>query len=108
MYDAVVELITCISTISTATGIQSDKRLTTQVAYAEVESVSRDEWLAGGAKGLNPTYRFRLPRSSYAGEVSLIYGGRKYAIYRTYESKGEIELYAQIEAGETFHVEATS
>lgn len=102
MYDSVVELITCISTISTTTGIPTRTPEQTQVAYAEVESISRDEWSAAGAEGLNPGYRFKMPISSYNGEAALIYRGVTYAIYRTYEKHGEIELYTHIEAGETY------
>lgn len=126
MYDSVIELVKRVATISDETGIvtvrgnyvetragrqlmtddgrpvRAASPVVTQVAYAEVESISRDEWQAAGAEGLNPGFRFRMPRSSYSGEAALIYGGRMYAIYRTYEKHGEIELYTHIEAGETY------
>ena len=100
MYDSVVELIERTESVDLERGMTTTTKIVTQVAYAQVDSISRDEWLAAGEKGLNPAFRFRLPRSSYGGEASLIYAGKTYAVYRTYEAKNEIELYAHIEAGD--------
>lgn len=101
MYDSVIELISSAVTISTSTGVPAaqDNRRT---AYAHVESVSRSEWYAAGNAGFRPDFRFRLPRSSYSGELALDFAGVRYAIYRTYENKGEVELYAQKATGETY------
>lgn len=101
MFDSVVDLISSDFTISTASGIASEDS-STRTVYAEVESISRAEWFEAGNAGFKPEYRFRMPRSSYAGEMALEFDGVRYSIYRTFESKNEIELYAQKATGETY------
>lgn len=101
MYDSVIDLINGVYTVSTATGIPTATE-TSRTVYAHVESISRSEWYEAGNAGFKPEFRFRLPRSSYAGELALNFGGVRYSIYRTFTEKGEIELYAQKATGETY------
>ena len=126
MYDSVVTLIQRNPVISTDTGIVQElgpfietedgaqlvtadgslvreaSPMTTRIVYAQVDSISRSEWYEAGNAGFKPEYRFRMPRSSYNGELALDFGGVRYSIYRTYTEKGEVELYAQKATGETY------
>ena len=68
--------------------------------YCEVQSVTRSEFFEAGRNGLNPEYVFTVFFADYSGEEIVEYGGKRYAIYRTYLGKNDnLELYAQREGG---------
>lgn len=74
---------------------------TKRKVYANVTSVSADEWFNGGRSGLNPDLRFRLFRHEYRGEEIIEYNGQRYAVYRTYEALNDIlELYVERKKGD--------
>lgn len=63
-------------------------------------SVTQNEFFGGGRNGLNPEMMFKVFRGDYEGERKCEYEGKRYAIYRTYESDEDyIELYVQREGG---------
>lgn len=67
---------------------------------AEVRSVSRAEFFEGSQNGLSPSFVFRVSMFGYAGQKILVYDGKRYSIYRTYETDDNyIELYAEAEVG---------
>ena len=69
--------------------------------YANVTSVSADEWFDGGRNGLNPELRMEVFAPEYHGEEIVEYKGQNYAIYRTYMTKyNTVELYVQKKKGE--------
>lgn len=69
--------------------------------YANVTSVSADEWFEGGRNGLNPELRMEVFAPEYHGEEIVEYKGQNYAIYRTYMTKyNTVELYVQKKKGE--------
>lgn len=73
---------------------------TERKVFCQVESVSLSEWSEGGRNGLNPQYRMTMLKAEYNGEEVLRYKGTQYAIYRTYEEKGDyIELYVEKRKG---------
>ena len=68
--------------------------------YCEVQSVTRSEFFDAGRNGLNPEFVFKIFFGDYDGEEIVEYGGKRYAIYRTYLAKNDnLELYAQREGG---------
>lgn len=76
------------------------KTPTPRQVYAQVDSVTRDEFYEGGRNGLNPEYRFTMFAYDYQGEDTVEYNGRTYAIYRTYLGREDtIELYAERKGG---------
>lgn len=76
------------------------KTPTTRQAYAQVDSVTREEFYEGGRNGLNPEYRFTMFAYDYQGEDTVQYNGRTYGIYRTYLGREDtIELYAERKGG---------
>lgn len=71
------------------------------MVYANVTSVSADEWFEGGRNGLNPDLRFRMFKFEYHGEEIIEYKGQRYAVYRTYEARNDIlELYVERKQGD--------
>lgn len=73
---------------------------TSREVYAQVRSVTRNEFFEGGRNGLNPQYQFTVFRGEYNGEIVCRYMGEQYAIYRTYIADGDyIELYAERQGG---------
>lgn len=76
--------------------------LSRRKAYAQAESVNRDEWQAGGQNKTRPRVRFKLPRSSYKGEAELEYNGERYKVYRPYTKGNQTELYAEKVTGVTY------
>ena len=68
--------------------------------YAQVDSVTRQEFFEGGRNGLNPEYRFTMFRFDYEGETIAEYGGNRYSVYRTYIGRNDtIELYVERKGG---------
>ena len=69
--------------------------------FIEVSSVSRAEFFAAGKTGLTPEFVFKTAAVNYSGESEIEYGGKRYAIYRTYSppESDSIELYVQAKAG---------
>lgn len=73
---------------------------TTRDVYAQVDSVTRQEFFEGGRNGLNPQYRFTMFRFDYEGETIAEYGGNRYSVYRTYIGRNDtIELYVERKGG---------
>lgn len=91
------DVLTLISTVLTQDSIGAFVQTeTARQVYCKVDSVSRDEFFAGGRNGLNPEYRFTIFAGDYQNEKTVIYNGQRYGIYRTYLSKTDlIELYAE-------------
>ena len=68
--------------------------------YAQVDSVTRQEFFEGGRNGLNPEYRFTMFRLDYEGETIVEYGVNRYSVYRTYIGRNDtIELYVERKGG---------
>lgn len=68
--------------------------------YANVQSVTANEFFEGGRNGLNPEYRFTLFYGDYDGQTKVTYNGNNYAVYRTYQARTDIiELYCERKGG---------
>lgn len=73
---------------------------TARDVFAQVDSVTRDEFFDAGRAGLNPAYRFTVFFADYEGEDTVIYDGKPYGIYRTYHARtDELELYCERKGG---------
>jgi len=73
---------------------------TKRTVYANVQSVTRNEWFEGGRNGLNPEFRITMFGPDYQGEEIVEYNGLQYAIYRTYQARTDvIELYVERKKG---------
>lgn len=73
---------------------------TTKDVFCQVDSVTRDEFYAGGRNGLNPEYRITMFGPDYDGQKVIIYGGKRYGVYRTYQARTDIlELYVERKGG---------
>lgn len=80
-------------------GIWHDKEEERKV-FAEVQSVTSNEWFEGGRNGLNPALRFKMFLYDYQGEKVIKFNGQYYTIYRTYVDRNElIELYTEVKKG---------
>lgn len=75
--------------------------------YCKTDSVTRNEFFAGGRSGLNPQYVFTVFAADYEGETVCEYGDKPYAIYRTYLVPGTdyMELYAERKGGTNWQPE---
>lgn len=73
---------------------------TKRLVYANVTSVTADEWFEGGRNGLNPELRVRMFAPDYEGEEVVEINGYLFAIYRTYFARTDIiELYVERRKG---------
>lgn len=80
-------------------GIQQPTE-TTKKIYANVKSVTRDEFFNGGRNGLNPELVLTVFFGDYSGEKIAEVNGIRYTIYRTYQLRNDtIELYTERRAG---------
>ena len=74
--------------------------ITEREVFCQVDSVTASEFFNGGRNGLNPEYRMTMFGGDYAGETMLIYDGKTYSIYRTYQRRDDtIELYVERKGG---------
>ena len=62
-------------------------------------SIGREDWYNAGREGLRPGFVFTTALVNYSGEREARLGGKQYAIYRTYITGNEIELYLEERAG---------
>lgn len=75
---------------------------TKRLVYANVTSVTFQEWSEGGRMGLNPEWRVRMFAPDYQGEEIMEIDGKQYAVYRTYQARTDIlELYVEKRKGKT-------
>ena len=73
---------------------------TKKKVFANVHSVSMNEWFQGGRNGLNPRFQMTMFSGDYADEDVLEYDGVRYTIYRTFLRDDEqIELYVELRKG---------
>ena len=101
MLDTTITLITPGTRTQDAEGIWRDGTPTSREIFARMESVSRNEFYAGGEAGFRPDMRFKVFQAEYQGEEELRWNGAAYAIYRTYQVSGtdDLELYVQRKVG---------
>ena len=94
------DILTLISqTITTdAYGNEVVQETETSV-FCEVNSISQNEFFAAADTELNPEYRFTVFFADYNGEDVVKYNGQRYAIYRTYRTGDNLELYAERKIG---------
>lgn len=73
--------------------------------YAEVDSVSRDEFASSGAAGMQARKKALVWAEEYRDEEEIVISGKRLAIYRTYgpTAAGKIELYAGERVGVNEH-----
>lgn len=68
--------------------------------FAQVRSVTRQEFFDGGRNGLNPSLEFTVFFGDYAGETIIEFNSNRYSVYRTYFSDDDyIELYVERKGG---------
>ncbi|MBQ1574803.1 MAG: phage head closure protein [Clostridiales bacterium] len=70
-----------------------------RTVLCEVDSISQTEFYAAANTELNPEYRFTIFFGDYQGEEICKFNGQRYAIYRTYRSGDNLELYAERKIG---------
>lgn len=77
------------------------ENLSARKVYAQVDSVTRNEFFEAGRNGLNPEFRISMFYYDYNGERLVRYGGKTYSVYRTYHNRtDEIELYVERTGGD--------
>ena len=69
--------------------------------YATKTSVTRQEWSTAGQLGHKADFRLIMHKAEYNGQSKVEVEGKTYAIYRTYESGTDIELYCEEQGGVT-------
>jgi len=65
----------------------------------EVDSITQSEFFAAADTDLNPEYRFTIFFGDYQGEEICKFNGQRYAIYRTYRTGDDLELYVERKIG---------
>lgn len=95
------DVITLIATTQTQddNGVWQSME-TEKTVFCHVDSISRDEFYAGGRNGLNPEYRFTMFGPDYDGEKIVEYNGKRYGVYRTYRARSDmLEVYVERKGG---------
>lgn len=73
---------------------------TSSTIYATMLEITRTEWTAAQQQSLSPAARILVFFGDYHGEKIAEFNGKRYVIYRTYESGDYIELYLGERVGE--------
>lgn len=73
---------------------------TEKTVYGYYDSVTASELFEGGRNGLNPAFRFVMTDLDYDGQQTLVRGGERFSVCRTYRpNNGTIELYCERKGG---------
>jgi SPP1 family predicted phage head-tail adaptor len=80
-------------------GVMISQTATKKEVFVEVVSIRQDEFFRAGAEGLKPDLMLRMFMPDYDNEQVVEYGGRLYAIYRTFFKNETIELYLTKKGG---------
>lgn len=101
MVDTTIKLIGPPTRQQDAKGVWRTTAETVTEVFAQVGSVSRNEYFSAGRQGMRPEIMFSVFMGEYDGQQICEYNGTRYAIYRTYHPEGTdyLELYAQRETG---------
>lgn len=92
--------LVCVTYAQNELGVMEETRLVRAILVT-VHSVSRTEFFRAGQAGLQPSLMLTTPSVNYDGEEEVIFHGKHYAVYRTYQppDSDDIELYMQPKAG---------
>lgn len=99
MFKYVIKLVSKIFTVDEY--FQEIETITERTVFADKQSVSQSEFFAAGQSGLKAQYKFVVRLSEYKSENELLFEGKSYTIYRTYEIGENIELYCELRVGGT-------
>jgi SPP1 family predicted phage head-tail adaptor len=76
------------------------RKLERRKVYADVSSVTAQEFFNGGLNGLKPELRMTVFFADYKGENIIEYQGTQYTVYRTYQERNDqVELYCELRKG---------
>ena len=67
--------------------------------FCEVDSITQTEFYQAANTELNPEYKFTIFFGDYSGQPIVIYNGVRYAIYRSYRTGDDLELYVERKIG---------
>ena len=67
--------------------------------FCEVDSITQSEFYQAANTELNPEYKFTIFFGDYDGQPIVIYNGQRYAIYRSYRTGDNLELYVERKIG---------
>lgn len=67
--------------------------------FAERKSIGQREFFNAGQTGIKPSCCFVVDLYDYNNASFLIYEGKRYSIYRTFEKGSDIELYVEGRVG---------
>ena len=95
---------TPLKLISTTYTVDSiGQRIPTETArtvFCDLQSITRQEFLAAGSLGLKPSWVAVMFSPDYEGEQLCEVNGERYSIYRTYRDRNErLELYLERRQG---------
>ena len=97
-------LITLVSITAgeDADGFPTEPKEETSDVWAQVTSISRDEFYQAGQRNLKPEIRAIVWVSEYNGQDVVEIDGTRYGVYRTYRQdySDEVELYLEKKAGD--------
>lgn len=81
-------------------GVERKTESTNEV-FAQIGSITRQEFFQAGRNGLNPAFTFTIFSGDYNGERVCQYDGEQYSIYRSYHVPGTdyLELYVERKGG---------
>ena len=78
----------------------SDGRVVCREIMCDVESIAQKEYFAAAQQGFKAEYKLIMWAAEYNGELTVVYKGEVYKIYRTFRRNADIiELYITRKSG---------
>lgn len=74
--------------------------------FAKLRSVSLTEWTMAGQLGNSASIQAVIWSFEYRGEEVVLVGGRRYHVYRTYDTGDRMELYLEEMVGHEYQSQA--
>ena len=80
---------------------QYEETVTRNTVYGQIDSVTRNEFFAGGQNGHKPEYVVTMFGPDYNDELRCEIDGVEYSIYRVFRRRSDtVELYLEKRAGD--------
>ena len=67
--------------------------------FGTVKSIMSEEYMRAGKLGIKPKCEIEIWHAEYSGEKTVIVGGERMTVYRTYSKGDRLELYCSERTG---------
>lgn len=74
-----------------------------RMVHAQKLSPGQKEFHVAGQNGLKASKVFKIYEHEFAGEQEVLYAGKIYSVYRTFQKGNKLEIYCEVRIGDNSH-----